>query len=64
MGYAARDFLVTPRETRRVVERQLLGWNPSITGTKSEDTLLSDGEVLTRTGAWPELDGRPDILIR
>lgn len=64
MGYAARDFLVTPGETRSVVERQLLGWNPSITGTKSEDTLLSDGEVLTRTGAWPELDGRPDILIR
>ena len=64
MGYAARDFLVAPGETRTVVERQLLGWNPSITGTKSEDTLVSGGEVVTRTGNWPELDGRPDILVR
>ncbi|MCK6445329.1 MAG: M24 family metallopeptidase [Planctomycetes bacterium] len=64
MGYAARDFCVAPGETRCIVERQLLGWNPSITGTKSEDTLVSGGEVLTRTGKWPELDGRPDILIR
>jgi antitoxin VapB len=64
MGYAARDFCVTPGEARRVVERQLLGWNPSITGTKSEDTILSGGELVTRTGDWPALDGRPDILIR
>lgn len=64
MGYAARDFLVTPGEPRCVVPHQLLGWNPSITGTKSEDTILAGGEVLTRTGGWPELDGRPDILVR
>jgi hypothetical protein len=52
-----------------------VAWNPSITGVKSEDTVLvtdAGPEVLTRTGAWPqarvELDGgaveRPTILAR
>jgi Xaa-Pro aminopeptidase len=64
MGYTCRDFLATPTEVRRVAEDQLVGWNPSITGTKSEDTILSTGEVITSTGHWPLLDGRPDILRR
>jgi Xaa-Pro aminopeptidase len=64
MGYAPRDFLATPSETRRVVERQLAGWNPSITGTKSEDTILSSGEVLTSMRDWPMRGSRPDILVR
>lgn len=64
MGYECRDFKATPTETRTVVANQLIGWNPSITGTKSEDTILSTGEVMTRTGDWPLCDGRPDILTR
>jgi len=64
MGYECRDFKATPTETRSVVENQLIGWNPSITGTKSEDTILSTGEVVTSTGDWPLCDGRPDILCR
>jgi hypothetical protein len=70
MGYELRDFKATPTETRQVVPNQLVGWNPSITGTKSEDTILvaPDGrganEVLTFMPAWPMLDGRPDILVR
>jgi Xaa-Pro aminopeptidase len=64
MGYAARDFKATPDERRVVLERQLVGWNPSIAGTKSEDTILSDGEVVTRgDGAWPLCGSRPDILV-
>lgn len=64
MGYAARDFLATPRETRTIRERQAIGWNPSITGTKSEDTLLSGGEVLTAMHDWPACGSRPDFLVR
>jgi antitoxin VapB len=57
-----------------------VAWNPTITGVKSEDTVLvgEDGpEVLTRTGAWPQVtvdlddrdDGpwsidRPALLVR
>jgi len=64
MGYAPRDFVATPTETRSVRERQLVGWNPSITGTKSEDTIFSGGEVITSMNDWPMLGGRPDILVR
>ena len=64
MGYEGRDFKATPTETRKVVEDQAIGWNPSIAGTKSEDTILSSGEVLTAMGDWPMCGTRPDILCR
>ena len=64
LGYEGRDYKATPTETREVVEDQAVGWNPSITGTKSEDTILSSGEVLTLTKDWPLRGGRPDILVR
>jgi Xaa-Pro aminopeptidase len=64
MGYEGRDYLATPGETRRVVENQAIGWNPSITGTKSEDTILSSGEVITSMKNWPVCGSRPDILCR
>ncbi len=73
MGYDLRDFKVTPDETRTVQPRQLVGWNPSITGTKSEDTILTPGESdlrdpcdnITAMDGWPldEATGRPAILI-
>jgi len=76
MGYDLRDFKATPFETRTVQPRQLVGWNPSITGTKSEDTILTPDagdagasapcEVITAMSAWPvdEPTGRPAILLR
>jgi hypothetical protein len=64
VGYEGREFKATPTETRKVVEHQLVGWNPSIAGTKSEDTILSSGELLTSTKGWPRRGGRPDILVR
>ncbi len=64
MGYEGRDFKATPTETRKVVQDQAVGWNPSITGTKSEDTILSSGEVLTAMRDWPMCGTRPDILCR
>lgn len=74
-GYAGRDDFAVPGSAVGVVAGQAFAWNPSITGTKSEDTILvgEDGfEFLTEPGAdWPameiERDGRPmrraDILV-
>jgi antitoxin VapB len=71
MGYECRDYKATPTETRRVVEGQLVGWNPSISGTKSEDTILTGAggsEVITGMGDWPvntrAPGSRPDVLVR
>lgn len=67
MGYECRDFKATQAESRVVKPDQLVGWNPSITGTKSEDTIVTGAagpRVITRTGNWPERNGRPDILVR
>jgi Xaa-Pro aminopeptidase len=74
-GYETRDYLVTPDCPYRLVENQALAWNPSITGTKSEDTVLLKGrnlELLTPTHHWPmvnvKCDGkiyfRPDVLVK
>lgn len=74
-AYAAREYLATPRSDFRVQAGETYAWNPSVTGAKSEDTILvGDGgcEILTRTGDFPEVpvavDGgeilRPDILVR
>ena len=74
-GYAGREILATLTSEYRLRHNQVLTWNPSITGTKSEDTVLlteSGPEVLTRTGDWPELETelsvgsflRPAILVR
>lgn len=39
-GYAGRDLVATPDERRPVLLHQAMAWNPSITGTKSEDTFI------------------------
>ena len=72
-GYEPREWLVTPASTEVITAGQAYAWNPSITGAKSEDTILvgpSGNEVLTAIPAWPmllvEVDGqnipRPAIL--
>jgi antitoxin VapB len=74
-GYESRDYEGTPTCEEIVLADQGFAWNPSITGIKSEDTMVvhSDGcEFLTTTGDWPtvqvELAGRtwdrPAILVR
>ena len=73
-GYLSRDAKATPGNEVEVLEHQAFAWNPSIVGTKSEDTVLvtsAGTEVLTATGEWPSLDinvgsatySRPDILV-
>ncbi len=72
-AYESREWLATPDSKDVVRLGQVYAWNPSIAGTKSEDTILvgSDGcEVLTGQSDWPmitvEVGGktyrRPDIL--
>jgi antitoxin VapB len=73
VGYEAREYLGTPGSEDEVREGQVYAWNPSITGTKMEDTVLVGAEgnvVLTAIPGWPtipvEIGGqvyeRPAIL--
>lgn len=62
-GYEPREYLVTPDSAEPVVAGQVYAWNPSITGTKSEDTILvgvEENEVLTAIEGWPALDVNVD----
>jgi len=74
-GYKGREFRVTAQTNAVVLENQAFAWNPSITGTKSEDTIIATSQgpiILSETEDWPkieiELGGvtirRPEILIR
>jgi Xaa-Pro aminopeptidase len=57
-GYEPREFVAGPASTDVVSVGQAYAWNPSITGTKSEDTILvgeTCNEVLTAIDGWPTL---------
>ena len=77
IAYAEREYLATPDCPHVVPSPSAFAWNPSITGTKSEDTILVGTnstqaiEIITAHGPqWPtvtvEIDGqvlrRPGIL--
>jgi len=58
-GYAPREVTATPGATQPILEGQAFAWNPSITGAKSEDTILigaGNNEILTEMPGWPTLD--------
>jgi Xaa-Pro dipeptidase len=74
-GYRTREFRVTEGTDAVIVENQALAWNPSITGTKSEDTIIATPSgpiILSETDDWPKIEvdmggatiARPDILVR
>jgi Xaa-Pro aminopeptidase len=55
-GYDPREFLATGSSTVPVGVGQAYAWNPSITGCKSEDTILvgeSENDILTVLKDWP-----------
>ncbi len=63
-GYANRERVATPGDATAVLDFQAFAWNPSITGAKSEDTILvtPDGlEILTgHSDDWPTITGRSE----
>jgi len=72
-GYEPREVTATPTSTQVIQIGQTYAWNPSITGSKSEDTILVGeqiNEVLTNMADWPTIDiqiggqliNRPAIL--
>jgi Xaa-Pro aminopeptidase len=73
-GYDPREFVATDAVSDQVGAGQAYAWNPSITGCKSEDTILvgeDTNEVLSAITGWPtkrvEVNGtvveRPEILV-
>ncbi len=46
-GYSGRDYVAIPGEPRLVQPGQAVAWNPSLTGTKSEDTFVIEGDAKT-----------------
>ena len=70
-GYEPREYVATPGSPDLVSVGQTYAWNPSITGAKSEDTVLigEDGnEVLTVIPDWPTLsvsvEGQTEPILR
>ncbi|PYR91397.1 MAG: hypothetical protein DMF84_17310 [Acidobacteria bacterium] len=58
-GYRAREWVAHPRSQEIVQARQAFAWNPSIRGTKIEDTALvveSRIELITSTPGWPSIE--------
>jgi Xaa-Pro aminopeptidase len=73
IGYTGRDYRTNLNTQDIIQEYQAFTWNPSLAGTKSEDTILASSkglEMITRPMSYPTLsmmvDGtsfvRPDIL--
>lgn len=73
MGYDVRDYICSGDSKEVVQENQVFCWNPSISGTKSEDAFIAikDGfKFITKPVLFPSLEikagdiifQRPDIL--
>lgn len=72
-GYKTRDWVAHPASSETVKTNQAFAWNPSITGTKIEETAIAfenGAEIITASPDWGQIsvsvDGReylsPGIL--
>jgi Xaa-Pro aminopeptidase len=58
IGYRSREWVAHPVSREVVHARQAFAWNPSVTGSKVEDTALVMGdevELITSSPDWPAL---------
>ena len=56
IGYRSREWVAHPESEEVAHDPQAFAWNPSITGSKVEDTALVTGgaiEIITQTPGWP-----------
>ncbi len=61
-GFAGREWIATPDSEDPVLQPMGYAWNPTVQGTKSEDTHLvapDRTETLTKTGQWPTHEVEP-----
>jgi antitoxin VapB len=72
-GYRTREWVAHPTCSETVKDRQAFAWNPSITGTKVEETVIlrnREHETITRSTDWPQIEvevgkrtySSPDVL--
>lgn len=72
-GYRTREWVAHPASTETVQNRQAFAWNPTVTGSKVEETCIAsveDVEVITKSPDWPQISVRvggreylsPDVL--
>jgi antitoxin VapB len=57
-GYRTRDWVAHPESKDVVRPNQAFAWNPSITGTKTEETAIlteSGLEIITSTPGFPTI---------
>jgi Xaa-Pro aminopeptidase len=58
-GYEPREIIVVPMSMQQIMVDQAYAWNPSITGAKSEDTILvgeGSNEIITEMNDWPAIE--------
>ena len=61
-GFAGREWIATPESDEPVRQPMGYAWNPTVRGTKSEDTHLvapDRTEPLTKPGQWPTHEVEP-----
>src|SRR5665648_748893 len=74
-GYETRYYIATPDSSQIVQPNQAFTSNPSIKGTKSEDTIIvneTENEIITDDPEWPKVEveyngkkmSRPGILVK
>ncbi len=72
-GYRTRDWVAHPSSGEVVQTVQAFAWNPTVTGSKAEETCIASAEgvqVITTSPDWPQItvpvEGReyssPDVL--